>query len=88
MLLNVYVKCCIPVEGLIDITVVVPDLMVSAIAPEPATYESSMSVALKLGELTYDCAVRLDTIRFVDEVTIFCFVASRMSVSVFVYVVA
>ena len=50
--------------------------------------KKSISVALTLGELTYDYAVRLDTIRPVDAVILFCFVTSKLSVSVFVSVVA
>ena len=37
--------------------------------------------------LTYDCDVRVDTIRSVDDVIVGCLGASRLSVSVFVYAV-
>ena len=37
--------------------------------------------------LTYDCAVRVDTIRSVDDVIVGCLVASRLYVSLLVYVV-
>ena len=49
--------------------------------------KNSMVVALRLGVLTYACAVRVDTIRSVDDVIVGCLVAIRLYVSVFVYVV-
>ena len=49
--------------------------------------KNSMVVALRLGVITYDCAVRVDTIRYVDDVIVGCLVARRLYVSVFVYVV-
>ena len=46
-----------------------------------------MFVALNDGVLTYVCAVRLATTKSVDALIRFCFVASKLSVSVLVYVV-
>ena len=46
-----------------------------------------MFVALNVGVLTCVCAVRLATTKSVDVVIKFCFVASKSSVSVLVYVV-
>ena len=62
----------IPVATLIDRKVVVPDLIVSDVAHEFATSENSMSVAPKLGELIYDCSVRLGLINFCNSVILLC----------------
>ena len=60
----------------------VADFIVRSVA------KNSMVVALSVGVLTYDCAVRVDTIRSVDDdVIVGCLVASILSVSVLVYVV-
>ena len=47
----------------------VGDFIVKSVA------KNSMVVALRLGVLTYDCAVRVDTIRSVDDVIVGCLVA-------------
>ena len=86
LLTSEYVKCFMPTVGAIDIKVVVLDLMDNSVAPDVATSENSISVALKTGVITFVCAVILPHVKLVDDVMVGCFCASRLSACVMVYV--